>query len=69
MKLRDLNAEFIKFDTPSSWQTVETLGRWTPSGTGIDDQSFVPGSPPQAHSILQEGHAHFFITNGEITDA
>jgi hypothetical protein len=43
-------------------------GRWTPAGTGIDDLSFVPGEPAMAHSILQEGHAHFYITNGAISD-
>jgi hypothetical protein len=27
-------------------------GRWTPSGTGLDDLTFVPGNPPRAVSVL-----------------
>ena len=27
-------------------------GRWTPTGEGIDDITFVPGTPPQAVSVL-----------------
>lgn len=111
MKLRDLNAAFLAYESPTTFRHVDTLaeadgiihlchvcfqrnngpkgthsmlhwfrgrvpddlhpgpGRWTPEGTGIDDLSFVPGNPVQAHSVLQEGHAHFFITNGEIIEA
>lgn len=43
-------------------------GRWTPSGTGYHDLTFVPGNPPRSTSVLQIGGcaAHFFIENGEI---
>ena len=44
-------------------------GRWTPTGTGIDDLAFVPGNPPRAISVLMTNpsgcHAHFFVRNGE----
>src|SRR3546814_10262771 len=31
-------------------------GRWTPSGAGIADLSFVPGNPPIADSVRSEEH-------------
>lgn len=30
-------------------------GRWTPSGTGLADLTFVPGTPPRAHSVWLNG--------------
>jgi hypothetical protein len=41
-------------------------GRWTPSGTGLDDLTFVP--PPDSTSVLLTSGcgAHFHIRNGEI---
>lgn len=43
-------------------------GRWTPTGTGIDDLTFVPGVPPKMTSIkLDSGCcAHFFIERGVV---
>lgn len=43
-------------------------GRWTPSGSGLDDLTFVPGNPAMAISVLLTAGcgAHFFIQNGEI---
>lgn len=43
-------------------------GRWTPSGTGLDDLTFVP--PPSAVSVAQTGPGcgwHGFIRHGEAT--
>lgn len=42
-------------------------GRWTPSGTGLDDLTFVPGDPATAHSVQVTGGCnwHGFIRNGE----
>lgn len=44
-------------------------GRWTPSGTSIDDLTFVPGNPPKAVSVLLQGGCnwHGFVRNGEAT--
>jgi hypothetical protein len=45
-------------------------GRWTPSGTCMDDLTFVPGDPPQAVSVLMTGPGcgwHGFVRNGEAT--
>lgn len=44
-----------------------TPGRWTPTGTGYADLSFVD-SPGLTCSVQLGGscHAHFCITNGEI---
>ncbi len=111
IKLRDLDPQWLKFETRSSFKIVNTIaeadgishlcpvcfiknngpigthsmihwfrgrvpddlvpgpGRWSPVGNSFDDLSFVPSTPPQPCSILQEGHAHFFITNGEIIGA
>lgn len=47
-------------------------GRWTPSGTNIDDLTFEYGSPVVAKSVALTGHAHYFIRKGkavEITSA
>jgi hypothetical protein len=55
-------------------------GRWTPSGTSLDDLTFIPGNPPRATSVfLNAKHKdpatgidipvgcqwHGFVTNGE----
>ena len=43
-------------------------GRWTPSGTGLDDLTFVP--PPDAVSVSLTGPGcgwHGFIKRGEAT--
>lgn len=42
-------------------------GRWNPSGTGLDDLTFVP---PGAVSVQLLGgcNAHFFIRNGEAVE-
>jgi len=45
-------------------------GRWTPSGTGLDDLTFIPGDPPRACSVLLTGGGcdwHGFVTNGEAS--
>jgi hypothetical protein len=44
-------------------------GRWTPQGRSILDLSFVPGTPPIAHSVKLESGCqwHGFITNGQAT--
>jgi hypothetical protein len=45
-------------------------GRWTPSGTGLDDLTFVPGDPPRAISVLLTGPGcgwHGFVRQGEAT--
>ena len=46
-------------------------GRWTPSGTCIDDLTFVPGDPPRAVSMLMmnpDGCGwHRFVRDGEAT--
>lgn len=41
-------------------------GRWTPTGTGLLDLTFVP-SAGRSHSVLLTGGctAHFFVTNGD----
>ena len=44
-------------------------GRWTPSGTGLDDLTFVPGNPVWADSVLLTGPGcgwHGFIRNGDV---
>jgi len=43
-------------------------GRWTPSGTGIDDLTFVPGDPPMMTSVRLQGecNAHYHVKNGAI---
>lgn len=45
-------------------------GRWTPSGTGLSDLTFVPGDPPVAVSVLLTSGCqwHGFIRNGEAVD-
>ena len=42
-------------------------GRWTPSGTGLADLTFVPGEPPMAISVLLTSGCcwHGFVRNGE----
>jgi hypothetical protein len=44
-------------------------GRWTPSGTDIDDLTFVPGEPPMAVSILLTSGCgwHGYVSNGDAT--
>ena len=44
-------------------------GRWTPSGNGFDDLTFVAGDPPMAVSVaLMSGCGwHGFIKDGEAT--
>jgi len=41
-------------------------GRWTPTGTGLSDLTFVP-SAGRSHSVLLTGgcRAHFFVNNGD----
>lgn len=41
-------------------------GRWTPSGTGLADLTFVPGEPKVATSVQIGQHAHFMVERGEI---
>jgi hypothetical protein len=41
-------------------------GRWTPSGTGIDDITFVIGSPPMLYSV--QADCHFYIKNGQAVE-
>ena len=43
-------------------------GRWTPSGTGYNDLTFVPGEPKQATSVLNTTgcKAHYLVENGEV---
>ena len=113
MRLRDLEAEFLKNMGEGSFHRVESLaeadgilflcplcfknngnqrpgvhsiicwfvghvpdemtpgpGRWTPSGSGLDDLTFVPGNPPRATSVLLTGEGcgwHGFVTNGDAT--
>lgn len=42
-------------------------GRWTPSGTGLDDLTFVPGKQVQAVSVQLLGGCgwHGFVKNGD----
>lgn len=42
-------------------------GRWTPSGTGLADLTFVPGKPARAVSVLLNGGCgwHGFVRNGD----
>jgi hypothetical protein len=44
-------------------------GRWTPAGTGLDDLTFVPGSPPRAISVLLTAGCgwHGFVVSGDAT--
>ena len=44
-------------------------GRWTPEGTGIDDLTFIPGSPPIAISVLLTSGCgwHGYVTNGDAS--
>ena len=41
-------------------------GRWTPSGTTLDDLTFVPGNPPRSVSVLLTSGCgwHGFVKNG-----
>lgn len=41
-------------------------GRWTPTGTGFEDLTFVPGDPPMMTSVQITGgcNAHFLIESG-----
>jgi hypothetical protein len=43
-------------------------GRWTPAGTGIDDLTFVPGTPPRQVSVQLEGGCgmHGVVIGGTI---
>lgn len=41
-------------------------GRWFPTGTGIEDLSFVPKKKSNSVLLLGGCNAHFFVTNGEI---
>lgn len=42
-------------------------GRWTPSGTGLSDLTFVPGEPTRAVSVQINGgcEAHFNVVGGQ----
>jgi hypothetical protein len=42
-------------------------GRWTPSGTGLDDLTFIPGEPPRAISVALTGGCgwHGFVSHGQ----
>lgn len=42
-------------------------GRWTPSGSGLHDLTFVPGDPPMACSVLLLSGCewHGFVRDGE----
>jgi len=44
-------------------------GRWTPSGTNLDDLTFVPGEPPVSVSVLLTSGCrwHGFVRDGEAT--
>ncbi len=44
-------------------------GRWTPSGTGLDDLTFVPGTPAMPASVVLKGGCnwHGWVRNGEAT--
>ncbi len=44
-------------------------GRWTPSGTTLDNLTFVPGKPPRACSVLLTAGCnwHGFVRNGDAT--
>ncbi len=44
-------------------------GRWTPSGSSLDDLTFVPGNPPRQVSVLLTSGCcwHGHVTNGEAT--
>jgi hypothetical protein len=44
-------------------------GRWTPSGSSLEDLTFVPGEPPMAVSVLLTGGCnwHGFVRAGEAT--
>lgn len=47
-------------------ETAPTPGRWNPSGTGIDDLTFVP--PGAVSVLLLSGCAwHGFVRNGDAT--
>ncbi len=50
---------------------LDPKGRWTPSGTGLDDLTFVPGNPARAVSVLltnPDGCGwHGYIRDGEAT--
>lgn len=112
MRLRDLEAEFLRFTgkgthlrgevplaeadgilfvCPKCWtdagkregahsvicwfvgrvpdDTLPGPGRWTPSGTGIDDLTFIPGNPPRPVSVALTGGCswHGFVRNGDAT--
>lgn len=41
-------------------------GRWTPSGTGLNDLTFVAGDPPMAFSLGMQPCFHGYIENGEV---
>jgi hypothetical protein len=113
MKLRELEARFLRVADSNTYQQVDALadadglwllcpkcfeenkgrvgthgvicwfrgkvpddktpgpGRWTPSGTDIDNLTFVPGEPPMQTSVqLTEGCAwHGHIVNGETAPA
>lgn len=44
-------------------------GRWTPTGTGLDDLTFVPGDPPMAKSVFLNKTCgwHGFVQGGDAT--
>lgn len=44
-------------------------GRWTPSGTGLEDLTFIPGDPPRAVSVLLNSGCgwHGHVLKGEAT--
>jgi hypothetical protein len=110
MKLRDLDASFLKITSPNTYMTGVDLqvaqgimflcpkcyaenngkarthsvicwfagrgvpdemspgpGRWTPSGTSIDDLTFVPGDPARSVSVKLNGGCdwHGFVKDGE----
>lgn len=43
-------------------------GRWTPSGAGLDDLTFVPGNPARAVSVLLTGGCgwHGYVRGGAV---
>lgn len=109
--LRDLEAYFVRYESPTGWRHVDHLaeatglhmlcpkcftfnagpvgthavlcwfrgrgvpdemdpkpGRWTPSGSSLDDLTFVPGDPPISVSVLLTGGCgwHGHVRNGAV---
>lgn len=42
-------------------------GRWNPTGTSLDDLSFVPGKKSHSIQLLGACNWHGFVTNGDAT--